>query len=357
MIYLDHASTSPVSGAYNQGECSYWMNPHSFYSLDSKNKLSECENCVRQALGVVGGYIIFTFGASHAFNVLKNTQKKKLTIVASPWEHESVYNFADYRYDEEDKNTINRIFDPANPVLYCQQGVNPITGEYFNIEGIKNNILQSYQQMMGVDITAAVGKTYLPELKVDSADALWFSGHKFGALPGLGCLWISDKLAKFYPVTASYLNGHGLVHGTPNVQGIYHMCARLLKVCSEEHIRKANYNTVLLQNTLIKVLKNNGIEYELYDIANSSTAIQALTLPGINADALCQFLASKEIYVAPGQSACAKDKNYRVLQNFDYSKKDAEQTIRISFNAETTQAYEIIKLVETIKEFKDTYVL
>ena len=85
-----------------------------------------------------------------------------------------------------------------------------------------------------------------------------------------------------------------------------------------------------------------------------SYAINAVTLPNINADALQVYLASKQIYIGIGHSACADVADYRVLKAYGLSDEDCECTIRVSFSPDTSKA-EITELVKAIKEFKEKY--
>ena len=76
---------------------------------------------------------------------------------------------------------------------------------------------------------------------------------------------------------------------------------------------------------------------------------------GCNADALVQYLSSKDIYVGLAHSACSADADYRVTQAFGISKETAEQCIRVSFSEDSTFE-DIDALVNGIKEFKEKFV-
>ena len=89
-------------------------------------------------------------------------------------------------------------------------------------------------------------------------------------------------------------------------------------------------------------------------IVDSCPAINAVTIPFVNADALCNYLASKEIYVGRGSSACSEEADYRVLEAFNYTKEQAEQTIRVSFS-EDNILEDVEALVDNIIEFKEKF--
>ena len=89
---------------------------------------------------------------------------------------------------------------------------------------------------------------------------------------------------------------------------------------------------------------------------NSTAAINAIRLNGINADALQQFLAIRGIYVGVGGSACSAAHDYRVLRAYGLTDGEAPEVIRVSFGDETTLS-DIEALVEGVKEYKERFVV
>ena len=88
---------------------------------------------------------------------------------------------------------------------------------------------------------------------------------------------------------------------------------------------------------------------------NKTAAINAIYLPGINADALTNYLSTKAIYVSPGHSACAEESDYRVLNFYGLTDEEAACTIRISFDSQNNYG-EINELAKEISYFTDKFV-
>ena len=98
------------------------------------------------------------------------------------------------------------------------------------------------------------------------------------------------------------------------------------------------------------------LEIEENEPSNKFTlAINAIRLPEFNADALQQYLASKQIYVSIGGSACTEKHDYRVLNAYGLSNDDACEVIRVSFG-EDSSVKDVEALVNGIKEFKEKFV-
>ena len=116
-----------------------------------------------------------------------------------------------------------------------------------------------------------------------------------------------------------------------------------------------------MQDCLINCLVKNRIDFRLVPDDNTcpsghefTFAINAIRLPGFNADALQQHLASKQIYVSIGGSACTEKHDYRVLNAYGLSNNEASEVIRVSFS-EDSSVEDVVALVEGIKNFKELY--
>ena len=126
--------------------------------------------------------------------------------------------------------------------------------------------------------------------------------------------------------------------------------------CDKEYVMSVNKQWYTLMSDLYYLLKQDNPDVErIGDKIASTYAINAIRLPGFNADALQQYLASKQIYVSIGGSACAEKHDYRVLNAYGLSNDEASEVIRVSFG-EDSSIEDVKALVDGIKEFKEKFV-
>lgn len=233
------------------------------------------------------------------------------------------------------------------------QAVQNITGEIFPVEEI-GKLCHEHDAFYICDMTAMIG--HVPILaNIDQwCDCVVWSGHKLGTELGIGAMWISDRLDE-------WLNGFKL-HGTPNLAGALAITQAVEDACDNHKLSQNSVHYAELLDYLIDGLIEKDIdfqlvpEYEEDEPLNKFTlAINAIRLPGFNADALQQYLASKQIYVSIGGSACTEKHDYRVLNAYGLSNDEASEVIRVSFG-EDSSVEDIETLVDGIKEFKEKFV-
>lgn len=343
-VYLDWASTAPV--CYFAKDYYVPGNPNSQHSagLQANQTLNEARQRIMNCLGVKSGKVVFCRCATEAVEWLCGRFRDGY-IYVYPLEHDSTYNLG---------KPVQGIF-PGYYNLYLHQYVNQLTGTVFDIESIGRQV-KSIGEYFGSDFTAAMGHYPLPENLDSFCDAVWFSGHKFGAEPGIGAIWLSDRLFKCLGGDEDSRNEYGLLHGTPNVSAAIAMSYAMEHAIDVVPMMQDRWQNLIFH--LKRMLNKNGVECELVCNDQPKTyAINALYLPGFNADALVQFLSSKEIYISPGHSACANNATdaTRVLEAFGLTKEQASQTVRISFGEDTTKE-DIDTLVKGIVEFKNLFI-
>ena len=353
-VYLDWASTAPVR--YFAKDYYVPGNPNSQHNagIKANQALNEARQRIMDCLGVNSGKVLFCRCASEAVEWLhKVIDKGRIfsQMSCSKCEHDSVYDLGIAKNNWED---VAKRY--TTPLIYLHQYINQLTGTVFPIESIGKQI-QSTGAFFGSDFTAAIGHYRLP-VNIDSfCSALWFSGHKFGTEPGIGAIWLSDRLFEYLGGDEDSRNNYNLLHGTPNVSA-----AVAMSLAMRHAVREAKINNIVwgqLVNYMCTKLLENGILHHIQDIENTNKAyaINALYLPNINADALTQYLSAKSIYISPGHSACSNDsaESSRVLEAFGLTKEEASQTVRVSFGESTSQE-DIDALVNGIVEFQNLFV-
>ena len=361
MTYLDYAATCPVV-KYPQrlyrdvlGE-GYFLNPNANYAYKEKRLLSEAENRVKAAIGAKGGKVVFGGTSSQLIENLMNAigyERLGYEVVCSHYEHDSFYRYRDRDiFNLSDLKFELDTADDGIKSIVMWQAVQNLTGEIFPVKQI-GELVHKYNGFYICDGTAQLGHTPIEPNIDDWCDFWCCSGHKAGTELGIGCCWVSDRLDK-------WLNGFKL-HGTPNLAGALAVVQAVEDVCNSRSLdeRTIRYNE--LQNYLIGYLVGANIDFQLvpeYDEQPSghefTSAINAIRLPGFNADALQQYLASKQIYVSIGGSACAEKHDYRVLNAYGLSNDEASEVIRVSFG-EDSSVEDVETLVTAIKEFQDVY--
>lgn len=355
MVYLDYAATCPVVKYPQQlyrnvlGE-GYFFNPNANYAYKEKRLLSEAENRVKKAIGAKSGKVVFGGTSSqlieNLFTHIAEETNEYLTI-CSIYEHDAMWRFADQWGDIDSLKHAIRTYHGDKQLIVCLMGVNNLTGEIFPVEEI-GKLCHEHNAFYICDMTAMIGKAPIPASINQWCDCAVWSGHKLGTELGIGAMWVSDHLDK-------WLNGFKL-HGTPNLTGALAMTQAVEEACDKVVIDKKDYHWTSLADMMYRTLEKANINYAMIPdrLVAYTYAINAIRLPGFNADALQQYLASKQIYVSIGGSACAELHDYRVLNAYGLSNDEASEVIRVSFG-EDSSVEDVEALVEGIKNFKELY--
>lgn len=348
MVYADYAATHPYvkypSSAYGS-----FLNPNANYAYKEKRLLAEAENRVKKAIGAKSGKVVFGGTSSQLIENLMNCVKRN-TVICSNYEHNSFYRCA---YDSvkninELSENIANMPETYGKMIVMWQGVNNLTGEIMPVEEI-GKLCHEYDAFYICDMTAMIGHIPIPANIDQWCDCAVWSGHKLGTELGIGAMWVSDRLDK-------WLNGFKL-HGTPNLAGALALTQAVEDACDKENLTKQEHEWFDLRLYLEQLFFEQDVEFEYVGeliVPKLTNAINAIRLPGFNADALQQYLASKQIYVSIGGSACAEKHDYRVLNAYGLSNDEASEVIRVSFG-EDSSVEDVGALVEGIKNFKELY--
>lgn len=356
MIYLDNASTSDSCWFLN-GKIANPNSPHVLGNRASEF-LEGARNRVKKVLGVSSGEVIFGGTASMLIKRLncKLSEKIESAIAidfCSKYEHDCI---ADNSFEIIDFNNDFQIcFQLYNEqcATYAHIHTNNITGRVYDIDCYGRKIRENGDFFV-VDTTATWGHTFVPEHLEEWCDCVVGSAHKFYGPEGTGFMWLSDRFLEYLlPCTVTKKNEYGFWHGTPAVTNIRAM-VNCLEFFNDEVAEKQKV-WEKLTNILLEELTAKNIECSIVDYNKPKTwAINALTLPGFDGDALVQYLSGKGIYISAGHSACASEGDYRVLKACGLSEKEAKSTVRISFGYETTEG-QVKELAKEIVNFKNKF--
>ena len=356
MIYLDYAATNPFT-KYPCSKYGQFLNPNANYAYKEQKLLNDCANRVKAAIGAKSGKVVFGGTSSQLIENLMNRAKRN-TVICSKYEHDSFWR---HRFDSVDEiddipNFIANMPESYGKMLVMWQGVNNITGEIFPVEQI-GSICHGFNSFYICDMTAMIGKAPIPANIDQWCDCAVWSGHKLGTEGGIGAMWLSDKFNEWL--------GDFKLHGTPNLAGAMAIADATEDACknAEEHEARAYvlYRYMLdkftdndihgaVVNNVLKPDKSNANEP-----AHSVFAINAVIFDDINADSLQQYLASKQIYIGIGGSACSSLHDFRVLNACGLTNDEASRVVRVSFGDETTER-DIDEFVYAVVDYKEKFV-
>ena len=352
MVYLDHAATSYPTKYFAKD---YYIpgNTNSQHSagLQANQALNEARQRIMDCLGVRSGKVTVGGTASQLVDSLmwRIYSLGNYNILVSVYEHDCFNRWLDYRLTEYPTDQISE-----NDIV-CWMMANNITGTIFPVEQI-GKLCRDAGAYYVMDAVAAIGHYPISNALESFCDCIITSAHKYGGPQGVGCMWVSDRFAKFLGLSDDSHEEYGLIHGTPNVSAAVAMSYAMEHAVEEAWVMEAKTQNLVFH--LQRMLDKNNIEcHVVCDDQPKTHAINALYLPKFNADALVNFLSSKGIYISPGHSACSNDavEASRVLEAFGLTKEEASQTVRISFGESTTRE-DIDALVKGIVEFKEMFV-
>ena len=345
MIYLDYAATNPFT-KYPCSKYGQFLNPNANYAYKEQKLLDDCANGVKEAIGAKSGKVVFGGTSSQLIENLMNWEingKRRFIeyVIGSKYEHDSFDRFLVTRVANIDQlmDALTKNRGYRGCVIW--QGVNNITGEIFSIEQI-GTICHRLNAFFICDITAQIGKAPIPANIDQWCDCAVWSGHKLGTEGGVGAMWLSDRFNEWL--------GDFKLHGTPNLAGAMAIADATDDACKSS---MGHYAELYMQ--LYGKLVNANIQFQVINGGVKTCAINAIMFNGINADSLQQYLASKQIYIGIGGSACSSLHDFRVLNAYGLTNNEASHVVRVSFGNETTE-HDIDEFVNAVVEYKEKFV-
>ena len=357
-IYADCAATAPLSERAlavampfltesfgNAGSVHY-------LGMRSARAVFDARNKIAALLRAGAEEIFFTSGGSESDNwairsaAALGAKNGKRHIVTSAAEHHAVLNTCKYleqngcevtylppdsegRVSPESVANALREDTALVSVMYANNEVGTV-----NPVGEIAELCRSRGVLFHTDAVQAVGHEQI-DVSTLGADMLSFSGHKFGAMKGIGGLYVRKGL-KLPPLIFGGAQESGLRAGTENVPGIVSMAAALEE--SLEELKPKNTRLASLRDRITEDLllipdsRLNGSRTErLAGNINISFA-------GVESESLILMLDIKGIQ-ASGGSACTShspDPSH-VLLSMGVDRALASGSLRLSLHPSLTE--------------------
>ncbi len=350
MIYLDYASTTPCDKGVIGAMLPYFSEEFGNASSVDHVMGARARTAVEQARTHVASLVeanpedvIFTSGSTEANNLVLRTKRP---VVTSSIEHPSVLDTIRSRYPQsrstllpvDDNGLITEqvlraaLEDIREPALVSIMFVNNETGARQNMAQLAQ-IARSHNALFHSDATQGYASDTLGMASA-GIEAVSISAHKIYGPKGVGALVCRSSLRRELSALL-HGGGHerGLRSGTLNVPGLVGLgeAARLAKA----RVNKQVANVQMLRYRFIETLRQqfsgsivvNGLD------ATTAAHICSVRLVGVNNRALLKS-TSRDLCFSLG-SACATTKNEpsHVLVALGQSKREANETIRVSFGA------------------------
>jgi cysteine desulfurase len=215
----------------------------------------------------------------------------------------------------------------GRPLLVCVMAVHNETGVIQPIEAIAR-LVHTHGGLLYSDMTQAIGKIPV-DLHGSAVDYAIASGHKFGALPGAGFLYVRNRHG-LTPMIAGGGQEGGLRGGTQNYPGILSLETAL----TEKH---AGFVTDNLEAERCRASFESALQAMLGKVivvgagAPRVPCVSFLALPGINTKKLQVALNAQAIYVTGGSACSDRKANLsNTVSQLGFADDVAGSTLRIS---------------------------
>lgn len=214
--------------------------------------------------------------------------------------------------------------------------INNETGVVWPLE-LARKIKKATGIIVHVDAVQLVGKIANWNVLDPELDAYTFSGHKFGALKGVGFSFIKKEVM-VDPLLVGGNQQQGLRAGTENAIGIY-----ALKLALEEIEDKFSSDELfaaknIIEKQLLQLIQAKG---EVVALKNPNRNLNTIFLLcyGQKAEVLSAKFDMSGVDLSTG-SACSSGiiKENRILMSMGYSFEDSRSSLRFSFSPLMDQA-------------------
>ncbi|MDP2193445.1 MAG: cysteine desulfurase family protein [Alphaproteobacteria bacterium] len=339
-LYLDYNATAPLKPSV-QKFLSQWGggfgNPSAVHSVGSaiRREIEETREFIAQQLGIEARRIIFTSGATESNNIILKGYKGP--VIISAVEHSSVSMVREDAQICSVQQTglldLNHIEDllkkSASKPLISVIAAHNETGVIQPMQDIQT-LTRRYGALLHTDATQALGRL---DFTYGDMDFISFSGHKIGALSGVGVMVVQPDI----PILPLMLGGgqeRSYRPGTPNVLGILSLKPALTDALQDdwEPIKALrNYIDDRIQQICPEIIIfGKGVPR----LANTTQ----LTMPHVpSATQVMRFDLSNICLSAGSACSSGKVKTSPSLTAMGYGQDTANCALRLSLCPETTQ--------------------
>ncbi|TFB64615.1 cysteine desulfurase [Cryobacterium sp. Hz7] len=359
MIYLDNAATTPVRREVLevlwQQLAGRFGNPSSHHRVGeaAAAALAEARAMVAGVLGCRSADVVFTTGGTESDNLaikgIALGAPRGRHLITTPIEHEAVLESCDYLrrlhgFDVTllDPDASGRV-DPEQLRAVIRPDTTLVSVQYANNEvgtvqrlAELSAIAQGARVPLHTDAVQAAGW-----LSVDvgalGVDALSLSGHKLGAPPGIGVLFLRRRIA-VEPVLHGGGQERGRRSGTENVPGALAL-ATALRLAEAERAEAAPRITALRDAFITTVLSGTPSARLTGHPTERLPGTASFVFPGTSGEAVLLELEQRGIVCSSG-SACAADSDEpsHVLTALGIPAEVAQTAVRFTLASTTTAA-------------------
>jgi len=359
MIYLDNAATTPV-----RREAIEAMWPHltiSFGNPSSHHHVGEAaaaallnaRRSVARSLGARPGEITFTSGGTESDNLaikgIALGAPRGRHIVTTPIEHEAVLESCDYlrRLHGFDITMLavdatGRV-DPAELAAALRPDSTLVSVHYANnevgtVQPLRQltSVARAAHVLFHTDAVQAGGWLNL-NVGTLGVDALSLSGHKLGAPPGIGAVFLRGRLT-IEPLLHGGGQERGKRSGTENVAGAVALAAALHLAC-EQRTDAATGISILRDEFISTVLRDTPAARLTGHPTERLPGTASFVFPGTSGEAVLLELEQRGIVCSSG-SACAAGSSEpsHVLTAMGFSADVSQTAVRFTLGPHTTAA-------------------
>ncbi len=351
-MYLDNASTTPLSDYVKEEiikQLDNYGNPSSVHRKGKKTKeiIKKAKNEVANFISGNADNIIFTSSGSASNNLVIRGLSDKYMYLYTPTSHKSMRLVCESKPFHQSVlmnkdgsiniDNLKKLFGKKK-IVFCYEMVNSEIGVIQNNE----KIIELIHDIDGIVVADATALVPHYQLKANEckADYITFSGHKLGALKGIGVVY-NNSMEELTPLIYG-AQEHGLFGGTENFIGI----VSLSKACKNYNYNDKNNMYVLhhyLSDSILKIPDS----YEI--VGNSEFKIPFISMfcfKNVQGEELAELLDEYNYQVSTGSACNSGSKDLSpTLISIGINQDDISCCIRISLSG-----YESI---EDIDEFVD----
>jgi cysteine desulfurase len=354
LIYLDNASGIELLDEVKNNiikNLEYCYNSSSSHSIGQKasSKIQKTRELIASIFNANPNNVIFTSGATESNNLaIKGYQKKRESVYALAFlgfEHNSVtnplkelkkegYNLVKLKYND----IINNLEEVINTLKINKVSFLALCDVYPNI-GIKLPIKKIVKRIkediprihIHVDMAQSFMKT---DTKMINIDSISISGHKIGALQGVGALILRDKQI-ISPIITGGKQNSSLRAGTENILGILSLYDAISvwinnkevfnnKLLSLNNYIRSEYEKTFHDNNNLKILTPN---------VNYCNNIIVIAIRNVLSEHIIRFLDENNNIIISPASTCG-NLNFKppFLSFIELEKEFHNGIIRISIS-------------------------